>query len=231
MMKRAKTLEARQRSAIQEKSALLRDVECADSLKLTPLDYHSERILELSNFAVCYEESPACKGVSFTLKRGDRICLDGGNRSGKTSLLRAVLGENLSHIGTLWRASGLKISYVSQKTDHLKGSPLEWAERQGIDLTRFFTVLRKLDFSRALFERDMSGYSEGQKKKVLLAVSLCQSAHLYIWDEPLNYIDLFSRIQIEDLLLDFQPTLLFVEHDQMFRQKIATNTVKLRSDC
>ena len=231
MMKRAKTLEARQWSAIQEKSALLRDVECADSLKLTPLDYHSERILELRNFAVCYEESPACKGVSFTLKRGDRICLDGGNGSGKTSLLRAVLGENLSHIGTLWRASGLKISYVSQKTDHLKGSPLEWAERQGIDLTRFFTVLRKLDFSRALFERDMSGYSEGQKKKVLLAVSLCQSAHLYIWDEPLNYIDLFSRIQIEDLLLDFQPTLLFVEHDQMFRQKIATNTVKLRSDC
>lgn len=50
MMKRAKTLEARQRSAIQEKSALLRDVECADSLKLTPLDYHSERILELLQF-------------------------------------------------------------------------------------------------------------------------------------------------------------------------------------
>ena len=67
--------------------------------------------------------------------------------------------------------------------------------------------------------------------KPALARSLCQRAHLYLWDEPLNYIDLFSRIQIEDLLLDFQPTLLFVEHDQMFRQKIATNTVKLRSDC
>ena len=74
-------------------------------------------------------------------------------------------------------------------------------------------------------------YSGGQKKRVLIARSLCEQAHLYIWDEPLNYIDLFSRIQIEDLLLDFQPTLLFVEHDQMFRQKIATNTVRLRSDC
>ena len=225
MMKRAKTLEARQQSAIQEKAALLRDVERADSLKLTPLDYHSERLLELRDFAVCYGGSPVCKEISFTLRRGDRICLDGGNGSGKTSLLRAVLGEEMSHTGTLWRASGLKISYVSQK-----GNPLEWAERQGVDLTRFFTVLRKLDFSRTLFERDMSGYSEGQKKKVLLAVSLCQSAHLYIWDEPLNYIDLFSRIQIEDLLLAFQPTLLFVEHDQMFRQKIATGTVSLGRD-
>lgn len=146
MMKRAKTLEARQRSAIQEKSALLRDVECADSLKLTPLDYHSERILELRNFAVCYEESPACKGVSFILKRGDRICLDGGNGSGKTSLLRAVLGENLSHIGTLWRASGLKISYVSQKTDHLKGSPLEWAGKTGDRSDEVFHCLTKTGF-------------------------------------------------------------------------------------
>ena len=227
MMKRSKAIEARRQDAIKEKSALLRDVECADSLKLTPLDYHSERILELRNFAVCYEESPACKGVSFTLKRGDRICLDGGNGSGKTSLLRAVLGENLSHIGTLWRASGLKISYVSQKTDHLKGSPLEWAERQGIDLTRFFTVLRKLDFSRALFERDMSGYSEGQKKKVLLAVSLCQSAHLYIWDEPLNYIDVFSRMQLEELLRACRPAMLLVEHDQAFLEGLADKRVKL----
>ena len=104
---------------------------------------------------------------------------------------------------------------------------MSWAEGQGIDVTRFLTILRKLDFSRALFERDMGEYSAGQQKKVLLAASLCQSAHLYVWDEPLNYIDLFSRMQIEELLLQCRPSLLFVEHDRVFREKIATEVVEL----
>ena len=62
---------------------------------------------------------------------------------------------------------------------------------------------------------------------MLIAASLCQSAHLYVWDEPLNYIDLFSRMQIEELLLEYRPTLLFVEHDRVFRENIATGGVEL----
>ena len=116
---------------------------------------------------------------------------------------------------------------MPQQADHLTGSPLDWAEEQEIDLTQFLTILRKLDFPRALFERDMAGYSAGQKKKVLLAASLCRSAHLYVWDEPLNYIDLFSRMQIEQLLLEYRPTMLFVEHDKVFREKVATRRVTL----
>ncbi len=72
--------------------------------------------------------------------------------------------------------------------------------------------------------------SEGQKKKVLLARSLCQQAHLYIWDEPLNYIDVLARMQIEDVILRYQPTLLFVEHDHRFEEKIATKAVQLRKE-
>ena len=87
--------------------------------------------------------------------------------------------------------------------------------------------MRKLDFARVQFEKDMADFSAGQKKKVLLARSLCEQAHLHIWDEPLNYIDVFSRIQIENLLLDFRPTILFVEHDRVFCEKIATKTVAL----
>ena len=68
------------------------------------------------------------------------------------------------------------------------------------------TILRKLDFPRAAFEGEMGAYSAGQKKKVLLAASLCRSAHLYVWDEPLNFVDLFSRIQMEELLLEYRPT-------------------------
>ena len=226
MMQRAKNIEDRQHRAIQEKTGLLKDIERADSLKLTPLIYHSGRLLEGRDLAVSY---PGVHGrpVSLTLRQGDRLCLSGGNGSGKTSLLRLILGEEVPHTGTLFRASGLQISFVSQKADHLRGGLVAWAETQGVDLTQFLTVLRKLDFSRELFQRDMSEYSAGQQKKVLLAASLCHSAHLYVWDEPLNYIDLFSRMQLEELLLQYRPTLLFVEHDQVFREKIATQVVQI----
>ena len=73
----------------------------------------------------------------------------------------------------------------------------------------------------------MEDYSEGQKKKVLIAASLLTPAHLYIWDEPLNYMDLFSRMQIEELLLTFRPTLLAVEHDIRFQEKVATKVIRM----
>ncbi|MNJ00935.1 ABC transporter ATP-binding protein uup [compost metagenome] len=73
----------------------------------------------------------------------------------------------------------------------------------------------------------MTSYSGGQKKKVLIARSLCEKAHLYIWDEPLNFIDVLSRMQIEELLLEYQPTLLFVEHDSEFRRNVATRVIEI----
>ena len=98
---------------------------------------------------------------------------------------------------------------------------------QDLDYTLFLALLRKLDFARGQFEKRMEDYSQGQKKKVLIAGSLCTQAHLYIWDEPLNYIDVFSRMQIENLILEFQPTMLLVEHDKTFVDKIGTNVKKL----
>ena len=104
----------------------------------------------------------------------------------------------------------------------------EYAERNGIDESLFKAILRKLDFSRVQFDKSMEDFSGGQKKKVLIAESLCREAHLYVWDEPLNFIDVFSRIQIEQLLKDFQPTLLFVEHDAAFCANIATRVVEMK---
>ena len=84
-----------------------------------------------------------------------------------------------------------------------------------------------MDFSRVQFEKDMASFSSGQKKKVLLAKSLCEKAHLYVWDEPLNFIDIYTRMQIEKLIGASAPAMLFVEHDAAFRQAVATRTVRL----
>ena len=73
----------------------------------------------------------------------------------------------------------------------------------------------------------MEDFSEGQKKKVLIAQSLITPAHLYIWDEPLNFIDVFSRMQIEKLIMQYKPTMLIVEHDIRFQEKVATEVIEI----
>jgi len=132
-----------------------------------------------------------------------------------------------SYTGELNVASGLKISYVSQDTAFLAGNLKDFATANNIDESLFKAILRKLDLSRIQLEKDMEEFSGGQKKKVLIARSLCEKAHLLIWDEPLNFIDVISRMQIEELLLIHKPTILFVEHDSIFCDKIATKKVML----
>ena len=131
-----------------------------------------------------------------------------------------VMAENEKHQKEI-----LKLKRAAART-------LEWADKNertkiGFDKSLFCSILRQLGFDRVQFEKKLKEHSEGQKKKILLAASLLTPAHLYIWDEPLNYIDIFSRMQLEKLLMEYQPTMLFVEHDVRFCEKIATKTVTL----
>lgn len=227
MMKRSKAIEARQQSAIEDKAKLLKNIESSERLKISPLRFHADRLIAVEKVAVFYGGKAACENVSFTIEQGDRIALCGKNGSGKSSLIKLICGENIAYTGAFQKASQLKISYVSQETSHLSGNLTVYAREQGIDESLFKAILRKLDFSRVQFEKDMSAFSGGQKKKVLLAKSLCEKAHLYIWDEPLNFIDVISRLQIEELLLEYSPTILFVEHDSEFCKNIATKVLEL----
>ena len=224
MMKRAKSVEARRDSAARERLSLLKNTEETDALKLTPLIYHSERLMELKDISLPF---CALSDFSLTLRRGERVALQGGNGTGKTSLLRLISGEAVPHAGDVWRGGGLILSVVSQNTDDLCGDLAEFAAKCGIDKSLYFSILRKLGFERSQLEGDLAGLSGGQKKKAVIAKSLCERAHLYIWDEPLNFIDLFSRIQIEELLLECKPTMLFVEHDAAFVEAVATRKIAL----
>ncbi|MDE6662844.1 MAG: ABC-F type ribosomal protection protein [Lachnospiraceae bacterium] len=227
MMKRAKSIEARQQQAIEQKSGLLKNVETAENLKIFPLSYFTDTLLSFSEVKVFYGEKAVCGPVYFTLRRNDRLVIDGRNGSGKSSLLKLLIGEQIEHTGTIAIGSGLIISYVPQDTSHLKGTLSDFADKHHIDETLFKALLRKLDFERIQFTKNIENFSGGQKKKVLIAKSLCEKAHLYVWDEPLNFIDIYSRIQIEQLIKEFSPTMIFVEHDKAFRDSVATRTLQL----
>jgi len=227
MMKRSKSMEQRQQSAIEEKSKLLKNIENQESLKISQLTYHKNQLAQLEHVSIQYGEKTVCADISFTIGQGDRIALSGKNGSGKSSIIKLICGEEIDYTGTFRKGSQLKISYVSQDTSHLQGNLTAYARNNGIDESLFKSILRKLDFSRVQFEKDISAFSGGQKKKVLIAKSLCEAAHLYIWDEPLNFIDVISRMQIEELLLEYAPTILFVEHDSEFCKNIATKIIEL----
>lgn len=227
MMQRAKSIDDRRQKALEEKAGLLQDLEKAESLKLRPLAARG-RLLDLANVELFYGETRVCGPLTFHLEPGERIALEGGNGSGKSTLLKMLLGENgMTAAGTAARLPGLRVSYVPQDTSYLRGSLRAFARESGVEETLLLAILRKLDLPRVQFEKDLADWSAGQKKKALIARSLCESAHLYIWDEPLNYMDVWSRMQIEELLLEFQPTMLFVEHDGAFRRRVATRVVKI----
>ena len=159
--------------------------------------------------------------------------------------------------GDISIAPNLIVSYVPQQTDDLSGTMEDFISRgqevgqnarlvsssqvmtmrsqhrsagagmAEIDETLFKAILRNMDFTRDLFDRPLERMSQGQKKKLLLARSLCIPAHVYIWDEPLNYIDVLSRVQLEGLLTEYAPTMLLVEHDAVFLERVCTGEIAL----
>lgn len=227
MMKRAKAIERRREESAEQKSKLLKNTETAENLKIFPLTYRSDLLLSVSDVQIFRKGNAVCHPVSFRVKQGERIALDGKNGSGKSSLLKLLLGQPLNYNGTVSIPSDLKFSYIEQNTAHLEGTLSDFAEKNRIEESLLKTILRKMDFERIQFQKDMKDFSEGQKKKVLIAKSICEQAHVYVWDEPLNFIDLYSRIQIERLIEEYCPTMIFVEHDKKFRDAVATQTVSL----
>lgn len=226
-MSRAKAIEKRLDAAMEEKKSLLKNLERREALKLMQLPFYTKRLAELRDISIVYDGRTVCKGFSLSVQAGERIALQGPNGCGKSSVLKLLCGQAIPHTGEVRRGSGLRISYVGQDAVQLCGSVTDYIRKKGIDESMFFTILTKLDVQKAQTESDLRALSDGQKKKVLLAASLCERAHLHVWDEPMNYIDVISRIQIEELLLQFRPTMLFVEHDRAFCERVATKIVRV----
>lgn len=225
MMKRSKNIENRKNKAIEAKKDLLKDIEEYDDLKMFPMEHFQTTLISLQYFSLYYDHKVLFKDLNLSIQNHDRILLKGANGCGKSSLISFIMFENIKYHGEYRKASQLKISYVPQDCSDLEGTLEDIVDLYQGDMTLVKTILRKLGFSRIQFEKKLEQLSEGQKKKIMLAISLSSAAHLYIWDEPLNYIDIFSRIQIEKLIIEYQPTLLFVEHDVSFQEKTATKVI------
>ncbi|MCI8384395.1 MAG: ABC-F type ribosomal protection protein [Clostridia bacterium] len=227
MMKKSKNMEKRMEKAIDEKTNLLKNVDQNESLKIEPLENRKNPLILANNLQIKYHEKAIFSPISFEITNGDRVAIIGKNGIGKSSILKLMIGKLIPYNGEFKVANDLKISYVSQSTEELKGSLKTFSQNHQIDESIFKAMLAKMGFSKVDFDTDILDMSEGQKKKVLIAKSISEQANIYIWDEPLNYIDIVSRIQIENAILKYNPTMVFVEHDETFIEKVAKKIIKL----
>ncbi len=228
MMKRSKAIVQRVEGQITEKEKLLKNIETVDALKMSYEPNYHRRILQVEELSLSYSGKSLFNGKSFELLLNECLAITGKNGSGKTSLIDALLGEFSGEIkGTIHRANGLKISRVRQNYESNQGTLEDFAEKEGLNYSQFLNNLRKLGMERHVFANCIQNMSMGQRKKVELAKSLSQSAHLYIWDEPLNYLDVFNQKQILELLQRVKPTMILIEHDAYFVKEVSDKIISL----
>jgi lincosamide and streptogramin A transport system ATP-binding/permease protein len=233
-MKKAINAERRAERAAESRRESLLDVEKAYPLKLPEMPEGvsaSTPLVAATNLVVIRGE-PLFAPVSFKLVAGDRLAVLGPNGCGKTSLLELVAGSPIDYTGTLTRPGQVRFSTASQLPRWRTGDLAERLAGAGIELTRFRQIMAALGVRGAVLEQPLETLSQGQLKKIELARSLMEPAHLLIWDEPLNYIDVETREQIESLLVEDRrraPALISVEHDAEFIERTATSVLHLEA--
>ncbi|MFS0874896.1 ribosomal protection-like ABC-F family protein [Solibacillus isronensis] len=228
MNKRAKAIEKRTQEKIEDKTKLLKNIETISDLTINCHFKHRNPVLRVKNLTLSYNDEPLFQPISFEIFQGEQVAIVGPNGSGKSSLLQYLQGTFPGTVdGEMIMPQGLTTSVIRQNYEDNRGMLKDFAFEQQINYTLFLNNLRILGFNRDVFQVPIEKMSMGQQKKVEFSKSLGLEAEFYIWDEPLNYLDVFNQQQIEKMIAQFKPTLLFVEHDATFVKNTATKVIKL----
>jgi lincosamide and streptogramin A transport system ATP-binding/permease protein len=227
VMQRALSIERRVAKNLEEKKGLLRNAETVRPLTIDGPGSSPEILLSVENVSLEIDGRLVVRDLSFTLRRGDRIALLGDNGTGKTSVLRMLRGEIAPAAG-LFRIPGfLSIAHAYQHPVWSEGMLKEHLRGAGLEETRFRTIMGAFNILGDIFDRPLETFSRGELKKVDLCRSFLKPHHMLLWVEPVNYIDILSREQIEQVILEDEPTMLFTEHDRTFVETIATQVIIL----
>ena len=226
-MKRALVMEKKMQERIDDKKELFKNLDKERQLKFGSLDKVPKTLLNIHNVTVEIEERTIIKEFSLSVRKGQRLALIGRNGTGKTTLLKAICKEIPISTGTISVPGNVSLLRTYQKPKWTSGDLRHHLQSENLDETRFRQILGVMGVSGDIFDRPLETFSQGQLKKVDLCRSFIFPAHLLLWDEPVNYVDVMSREQIEEAILAFKPNLLFIEHDKYFVDRIATDIVRI----
>lgn len=229
-MKQAKRSEARIEENIEHKKQLLQNYE-----EVKPLVIHQKSgmeeqcLVEIKELSFRYAEDAKqiLKGFNYEIHVGDRIWVKGENGAGKSTFLNLLDGR--LETSAITYADGLKIAMVTQEPTWNSGYVKEGFEEivGNPAYQNFLELCDYFELPEDFLERPLETFSSGELKKINIARILTEENHIIIFDEPLNYMDLYFSEQLETAILNYKPTIVFVEHDPYFGKAIATKTIQL----
>ncbi|MCQ6281556.1 ABC-F family ATP-binding cassette domain-containing protein [Bacillus sp. EB600] len=191
-------------------------------------------VLKVNSLTVGYSGKKVSEGISFRVSRGESIALVGPNGIGKSTLLKTIIKKQPSLSGSVQYGSNLSIGYYDQEQAELTSNKRVlnelWDDYPLKPEKEIRTTLGNFLFSGDDVLKIVSTLSGGEKARLALAKLMLEKANLLILDEPTNHLDLDSKEVLENALIDYPGTILFVSHDRYFINRIATKVIELSNE-
>ncbi|MDO7789095.1 ABC-F family ATP-binding cassette domain-containing protein [Desulforamulus aquiferis] len=188
-------------------------------------------VLRADNLSIGYPGLILADQINFTVERGESVALLGPNGTGKSTLLKTIIGELEPLSGVIRKGANLSIGYYAQEQEKLNPTKTVldelWDEHKLVDERDIRTVLGNFLFRGEDVYKRVKNLSGGEKARLSLCKLMLQRANLLIMDEPTNHLDILSREILESALMDYPGTLIFVSHDRYFLNKMATRIMEL----
>ena len=191
-------------------------------------------VLQVNDATIGYDENPIIEHVTMRLTRGDSVALVGPNGIGKSTLLKSIVNKLPLLNGDVSLGPNVFVGYYDQEQANLTSSKRVlnelWDEYPLQPEKEIRTILGNFLFTGDDVLKPVSSLSGGQKARLALAKLMMQKSNLLILDEPTNHLDLNSKEILENALIDYPGTLLFVSHDRYFINRVTTTVVELSTE-
>ncbi|MDB0281993.1 MULTISPECIES: ATP-binding cassette domain-containing protein [Acinetobacter] len=217
--------------ALREESKARRSQQGKVSMATQEANRSGKLVFDIEHLSVAYDDKPLIKDFSTLVMRGDRIGLVGDNGVGKTTLIKAILGE-IEHGGSVKTGTQLEVAYFDQLRNALDLEKTVMANvSEGSDFVdvngnrrHIYSYLQDFLFSPERARTPVKALSGGERNRILLAKLLLKPSNLIVMDEPTNDLDMVTLELLEEMLSDYKGTLLLISHDRAFMDNVVTST-------
>ncbi|MHC0016296.1 ATP-binding cassette domain-containing protein [Acinetobacter pittii] len=217
--------------ALREESKARRSQQGKVSMATQEANRSGKLVFDIEHLSVSYDDKPLIKDFSTLVMRGDRIGLVGDNGVGKTTLIKAILGE-IEHSGSVKTGTQLEVAYFDQLRNALDLEKTVMANvSEGSDFVdvngnrrHIYSYLQDFLFSPERARTPVKALSGGERNRILLAKLLLKPSNLIVMDEPTNDLDMVTLELLEEMLSEYKGTLLLISHDRAFMDNVVTST-------